>query len=77
MAQLLLSLGPPIEEPSSGRAVWERNNGVACDVAFNANPNKLRVIAGTEGVAQGQNVGDFIVKNIQTKKMSLAVKTDF
>ena len=30
-----------------------------------------------EGVAQGQNVGDFIVKNIQTKKISLAVKTDF
>ena len=35
------------------------------------------MMAITEGVAQGQNVGDFIVKNIQTKKMSLAVKTDF
>ena len=35
------------------------------------------MMAITEGVAQGQNVGDFIVKNIQTKKISLAVKTDF
>lgn len=35
------------------------------------------MMAITEGIAQGQNVGDFIVKNIQTKKMSLAVKTDF
>ena len=35
------------------------------------------MMAITEGVAQGQNIGDFIVKNIQTKKMSLAVKTDF
>lgn len=35
------------------------------------------MMAITEGVAQGQNVGDFIVKNIQTKKMSLAVKADF
>ena len=35
------------------------------------------MMAITEGVAQGQNVGDFIVKNIKTKKMSLAVKTDF
>ena len=35
------------------------------------------MMAITEGVVQGQNVGDFIVKNIQTKKMSLAVKTDF
>ena len=35
------------------------------------------MMAITEGVTQGQNVGDFIVKNIQTKKMSLAVKTDF
>ena len=35
------------------------------------------MMAITEGVAQGQNIGDFIVKNIQTKKMSLAVKIDF
>jgi len=35
------------------------------------------MMAITEGVAQCQNVGDCIVKNIQTKKMSLAVKTDF
>lgn len=35
------------------------------------------MMAITEGVAQGQNIGDFIVKNIQTKKMSLAVKADF
>ena len=35
------------------------------------------MMAITEGVAQGQNVGDFIVKNIQTKKISLAIKTDF
>ena len=35
------------------------------------------MMAITEGVAQGQNIGDFIVKNIQTKKLSLAVKVDF
>ena len=35
------------------------------------------MMAITEGVTQGQNIGNFIVKNIQTKKMSLAVKANF
>ena len=35
------------------------------------------MMAITEGVIQGQKIGDFIVKNIQTKKVALAVKSDF
>ena len=35
------------------------------------------MMAITEGVTQGQNIGDFIVENIQTKKMSFAGKADF